>query len=193
MLIGLSVFIFVVLIALTIAVASANKNEMERNSSTINQAKSFYDFEMKSIDGTLIHFKKFKGKKVLLVNVASECGYTPQYKDLQLLHEKYGKKLIVLGFPSNNFGGQEPGTNVEIKQFCTKNYGVTFILFEKVSVKGEDQCELYKWLSSKESNGWNDLEPSWNFCKYLINEKGELIKYFPSSINPMSKEITSLL
>jgi glutathione peroxidase len=155
--------------------------------------KTLYDFKMKSIDGQLIDFSKYKGKKVLIVNTASECGYTPQYAELELLHKKYGEKLVVLGFPANNFAGQEPGDNKEIASFCQKNYGVTFQLFEKVSVRGDDACDLYKWLSTKELNGWNSQAPKWNFNKYLIDENGQLIKYFPSSVKPMSKEITDAI
>jgi glutathione peroxidase len=109
------------------------------------------------------------------------------------LNNKYGDKVTILGFPANNFMGQEPGSNEEIKGFCQKNYGVTFQMFEKVSVKGKDVHPLYQWLSDKALNGWNDQAPSWNFCKYLINEKGELVKFFPSKVAPMSDEITSLL
>lgn len=151
--------------------------------------KSFYDFKMKSIDGKLIDFNIYKGKKVLIVNTASECGYTPQYAELEELSKKYGNKLVVLGFPANNFGGQEPGNNNEISSFCQKNYGVTFQLFEKVDVVGDNACDLYKWLFTKELNGWNSQEPKWNFNKYLINEKGELVKYFASKVKPMSEEI----
>ncbi len=155
---------------------------------------SFYDFKLKSLDGTEeIDFAKYKGKKVLLVNVASKCGYTPQYTKLQALHEKYGDQIVVLGFPANNFGGQEPGTATQIADFCEKNYGVTFQMFEKISVKGQDQHPLYQWLSQKDKNGWNDQAPSWNFCKYLVNENGELIKFFASGIDPMGEEIISLL
>ncbi len=149
----------------------------------------FYDFKMKSIDGKEIDFSTFKGKKVLLVNTASECGYTPQYADLEKLHKEYGNKVVVLGFPANNFGGQEPGSNTEIKAFCTKNYGVSFQMFEKISVEGKDAHPLYQWLSKKDLNGNNDKAPNWNFCKYLINEKGELVKFFPSSVKPMSPEL----
>ena len=150
--------------------------------------KSFYDFKMKSIDGKMINFSTFKGKKVLCVNVASKCGYTPQYTDLQKLSELYGNKVVVLGFPANNFGQQEPGTNEEIVQFCKDNYGVTFQMFEKISVKGDDMAPLYQWLSKKEYNGWNSEEPNWNFCKYLINEKGELAGFFASKVKPLSEE-----
>ena len=157
------------------------------------EKKSFYDFKMKDIEGKMVDFSRFKGKKVLIVNVASKCGYTSQYKDLEALHEKYGEKVTILGFPANNFMGQEPGTNEEIAQFCQKNYGVKFLMFEKISVKGKDQAPLYQWLSKKEENGWNDQEPTWNFCKYLINEKGELVKFFKSGVNPMDEEIVSLI
>ncbi len=154
---------------------------------------SFYDFKMNSIDGQSIDFSQFRGKKVLLVNTASECGYTPQYAGLQELHEAYGDKVTIVGFPANNFGGQEPGSNQEIKGFCTKNYGVSFLMMEKVSVKGSDMCDLYKWLSMKEMNGWNDDAPSWNFCKYLISEDGKLLKFFNSSVKPMSDDIVTAL
>jgi glutathione peroxidase len=155
--------------------------------------KSFYDFKMKDIDGKEVDFKEFKGKKVLLVNVASKCGYTPQYAELQELNEKFGEKVVILGFPANNFGGQEPGTNEDIKQFCSENYGVTFKLFDKVSVKGMDKHPLYRWLSDKNLNGWNDKEPSWNFCKYFIDENGVLKQFFPSSVKPMDQEIIKLI
>ncbi|MDX5346839.1 MAG: glutathione peroxidase, partial [Hymenobacteraceae bacterium] len=125
----------------------------------------FYNFKMPLLDGTEVDFSKLKGKKVLLVNVASECGYTPQYKELQQLHEQYKDKVQVLGFPANNFGGQEPGSSDQIAEFCEKNYGVTFPVFEKISVKGDDQHPLYKWLSEQAGQ-----EPTWNFNKYLLDE-----------------------
>ena len=149
----------------------------------------FYGFKMTSIDGEAIDFSKYKGKKVMLVNVASKCGFTPQYAELEQLHEQYGDKLVILGFPANNFGSQEPGSNDEIQEFCKKNYGVKFQMFEKISVKGDDQHPLYQWLSKKELNGWNDEAPKWNFTKYLVNEKGELIKVFPSKVKPTDKEV----
>lgn len=155
--------------------------------------KSFYDFKMKDIDGNDVDFNQYKGKKVLVVNVASKCGYTPQYAELQELNEKYGDQIAILGFPANNFGGQEPGSNEDIKQFCTENYGVTFQMFDKISVKGVDKHPLYRWLSDKDLNGWNDKEPSWNFCKYFIDENGQLKKFLPSSVKPMDEEIISLI
>jgi len=155
-----------------------------------NNMKSIYDFTLKSLDGSQdISLSEYKGKKMLLVNVASKCGYTPQYDDLQKLHEKYGEKLVVLGFPANNFGGQEPGTHEEIAEFCKLNYGVTFQMFEKISVKGKNKHPLYEWLSNKEANGWNSATPSWNFNKYLIDEEGKLIKFFGSSVKPFDDEL----
>lgn len=150
---------------------------------------SFYDFKLKSLDGKeTIDFTKYKGKKVVIVNTASECGYTPQYADWQAFHKEHGDKIVVLGVPANNFGGQEPGSNKEIATFCQKNYGVTFQLLEKVSVVGSDQHPLFRWLSKKDLNGWNDKEPTWNFCKYVINEKGEVSHFFASGVKPNSPE-----
>lgn len=171
---------------------SPESTEVEINE-TAAMEKSIYEFKMKDIDGKEIDFSSYKGKKLLLVNVASKCGYTPQYADLQELNEKYGDKVTILAFPANNFGGQEPGTSEDIKEFCSTNYGVTFQLFEKISVKGVDKHPLYRWLSDKNLNGWNNTEPSWNFCKYLINEKGELVKFFPSSVKPLDNELISLI
>ena len=133
---------------------------------------------------------KYRGKKILVVNVASKCGFTPQYKGLQRLHETYGKNLVVLGFPSNDFFWQEPGSNNEIQKFCRLNYGVTFQLFEKIHVKGRKKHLLYKWLSDSKLNGWNNTPPSWNFCKYLVDEKGQLIEYYNMKILPEDTLIT---
>ncbi len=163
------------------------------NSKTNTTAKSFYDFTMKSIEGKDISFSIYKGKKVLIINTASECGYTLQFTELEELHEKNNDKVVLLGFPSNNFGGQEPGSNEEIATFCQRNFGVSFQLFEKSDVKGSNQNPLYQWLSHKDQNGWNDEAPSWNFCKYLINERGELVKFYSSSVKPMSDEILKQL
>ena len=144
----------------------------------------FYDFQLKALDGEEIDFSRYKGKKVLLVNVASECGYTRQYEGLQKLHSEYGNKVAVLGFPANNFGGQEPGSNQQISDFCQKNYGVDFQMFSKISVKGADQHPLYEWL--REQSG---QEPSWNFCKYLLDEEGNVIGFYPSGVKPLDAEI----
>ena len=149
-----------------------------------NPAQSFYDFKMTSLDGQSVDFSQYKGKKVVILNVASECGYTPQYADWQKFHEQYGDRVVVIGVPANNFGGQESGSNQEIASFCQKNYGVKFQMLEKVSVKGPDQHPLYQWLTKKERNGWNTAEHTWYFCKYLVIEKGELVKFFASAIKP---------
>ncbi len=157
------------------------------------EAKSIYDFTLNDIDGNPVDLAKYKGKKLLLVNVASKCGYTPQYAELQELYEAYEDKLTILAFPANNFGGQEPGSSEDIKSFCSENYGISFPIFEKISVKGVDKHPLYRWLSDKDMNGWNNEEPTWNFCKYFINEKGALVKFFPSAVKPMDEEIINLI
>jgi glutathione peroxidase len=162
-------------------------------STDFKSSKSFYDFKLRSIEGKEINFSEFRGKKVLIVNTASECGYTPQYDELQKLHELHGNKVIILGFPSNNFGAQESGSNDEIGAFCRKNFGVTFQLFEKSDVIGKDQNPLYQWLTHKELNGWNNERPQWNFWKFLINEKGELLKLYSAAVNPLSDEIIRFL
>lgn len=146
-------------------------------------AGSMYDLKVNSIDGKLVDLNQYKGKTLLIVNVASKCGYTPQYADLQKLHDMYGKKVTILGFPANNFRGQEPGTNAEIAEFCSKEYGVTFQMFEKISVLGDDQHPLYAWLKEKTGQ-----EPSWNFCKYVVKPDGT-VKFFSQKVSPMSKEI----
>lgn len=148
---------------------------------------SVYDFKMNSIDGEPIDFSMYKGKNLLIVNVASKCGFTPQYAELEKLHENYGDKVIILGFPANNFGGQEPGSNTEIAAFCQKNYGVKFQMFEKISVKGDDQHPLYKLLKEKSGQ-----EPTWNFCKYLVKPDGT-VKFYSSKVNPVSDEIINAL
>lgn len=139
---------------------------------------NLYDFKLNSLEGKQIDFAHYKGKTLLIVNTASQCGYTPQYADLQELHEKFGYKVTILGFPANNFGGQEPGTNAQIATFCKKNYGVAFQMFEKISVKGNDQHPLYQYLKEKTGK-----EPSWNFCKYLVKPDGT-VKFFASGVNP---------
>lgn len=155
--------------------------------------KSIHQFKVKSIDGGTIDFAKFKGKKILVVNVASKCGYTKQYDGLQKLYDTYKDKLVVVGFPANNFGGQEPGTNEEIVGFCKSKFGVTFPLASKVSVKGDDVAPVYQWLTQKSKNGVLDAEIAWNFNKFLLDEEGKLVAYFPSSITPQSEEITKYL
>ncbi len=154
---------------------------------------SIYDFKVPALDGGTIDFAAFKGKKILIVNTASQCGYTPQYEGLEKLYETYKEKLVIVGFPANNFGAQEPGTNSEIKEFCKKNYGVSFPMAAKVSVKGDDMAAIYQWLTNKSENGVMDADIKWNFGKFLLDENGNLITYFPSKITPMSDEITSKL
>jgi glutathione peroxidase len=152
--------------------------------------KSFYDFKVKDIDGKDFDLSSLKGKKVLVVNTASKCGLTPQYKLLQSLYETYGdEKFTIIGFPANNFMKQEPGTNEEIAEFCEKNYGVTFQMMSKISVKGDDIHPLYKWLTSKSENGVMDSEVSWNFQKYLIDEKGNLVDMVAPKVKPDDDKI----
>jgi len=154
---------------------------------------AIYNFKVEALEGGTIDLSKFKGKKILIVNTASKCGYTPQYEELQKLYDQYKSKLVIIGFPANNFGGQEPGTNTEIKEFCKKNYGVTFPMAAKISVKGDDIAPIYKYLTTKAENGVLDAEVKWNFGKFLLDEKGILIEYFPSKVKPLSEEITSKL
>tara|TARA_B100000989_G_C19343302_1_gene385906 strand:- start:40 stop:537 length:498 start_codon:yes stop_codon:yes gene_type:complete len=153
----------------------------------ITNVFSIYDFKLNALDGTSIDFNKYKGKTLLIVNTASECGNTPQYADLQELHEKFGDRVTILGFPANNFGGQEPGTNQQIAAFCEKNYGVTFQMFEKISVKGKDRHALYSWLEEKTGK-----TPNWNFSKYLVKADGSVL-FFSASVNPMDESILSQL
>lgn len=152
------------------------------------------DFEMKSLTGKPIELKQYQGKVVLIVNVASQCGLTPQYEQLQKLYDKYsGKGLAVLGFPANEFGKQEPGTDGEIAQFCQKNYGVTFDMFSKVVVKGDGQCPLYQFLTSKETNPKFPGDIQWNFEKFLVNRQGEVIQRFAPPVRPDAPEVVSAI
>lgn len=162
-------------------------------SSKAQTPKSIHSFKVESLDGKTIDFSKFKGKKILIVNTASECGFTPQYEDLEKLYEMYKNKLVVVGFPANNFGGQEPGSNQEIATFCKKNYGVTFPMAAKVSVKGNDTAPIFKFLTDKNLNGVKNTTILWNFTKFLLNEKGELIDTFISTTKPTSDSITKYL
>ncbi|WP_245586322.1 glutathione peroxidase [Olivibacter sitiensis] len=158
----------------------------------MTNAPSVYDFSFQSLEGVKVPFEQFKGKKILIVNTASKCGFTPQYKDLETLSQKYKDKLVVIGFPANNFGQQEPGSNEDIKSFCEQNYGVTFLMAEKSSVKGDDISPLFKYLTN-EANANLTGEVKWNFEKFLIDEQGHLIARFPSKVNPLSEELTSKL
>lgn len=159
---------------------------------TYAQNKSFYDFKAESITGELIDFSVFKGKKVLVVNTASKCGLTPQYKQLQELYDTYGGQgFEIVGFPANNFAGQEPGTNEEIKTFCEQNYGVTFTMMNKISVKGDDISPIYSWLTQKSENGVMDSEVTWNFQKYFIDENGHLVDFATPKTSPLDEKITA--
>jgi glutathione peroxidase len=157
------------------------------------QTQTIYDFKVPSLNGGTIDFADFKGKKILIVNTASKCGFTPQYEGLQSLYEKYKDRLVIVGFPANNFFSQEPGSNENIEAFCKKNYGVTFPMAAKISVKGKDIAPVYKWLCNKSENGVMDAKISWNFNKFLLDENGKLIAHFKSGVKPMSEEITSKL
>lgn len=151
--------------------------------------KSIYDFKVEALEGGTIDFSKFKGKKILIVNTASECGYTPQYEGLEKLYETHKDKLVIIGFPANNFGAQEPGTNQEIAGFCKKNYGVSFPMAAKISVTGDDMADIYKWLTIKDNNHYESSTVKWNFQKYLINEQGELIGIFYSKVKPDNPQL----
>jgi glutathione peroxidase len=151
--------------------------------------KSFYDIKINNLQGIPINLEDFKGKHILIVNVASKCGFTPQYKDLQELHETYKEKLQVIGVPCNQFGGQEPGTADDIESFCQVNYGVDFLITEKVDVKGKNQHPLFEWLTNEEQNGVSSSTVKWNFQKYIIDTNGKLVDYYFSLTNPMSKKI----
>lgn len=185
---------------IVISLLSCNKTERKENqeitnitSTKMKPTSAIYDIKINSLTGKPINLNDFKGKKLLFVNVASECGYTPQYKDLQQLHETYKDKLVIIGVPCNQFGEQEPGNAQEIQQFCSKNYGVDFLITEKVDVKGENQHPLYHWLTSKEINGRIESTVKWNFQKYLIDENGEIINFFNSEIKPLSTDIIDKL
>lgn len=153
------------------------------------QTNSIHKFKVESLTGGTIDLSKFKGKKILIVNTASECGFTPQYAGLEELYNKHKENLVVLGFPANNFGGQEPGSNKEIKAFCEQNYGVSFPMAAKVSVKGEAIAPIFTWLTSKEENGVMDVTIKWNFTKFLLDENGQLIAAFESKVEPQSDKI----
>lgn len=156
-------------------------------------AQSIHSFTVKSIDGKNLNLASFKGKKILIVNTASKCGYTPQYEGLEKVYEQYKDKLVILGFPCNQFGGQEPGSNEEIVAFCKKNYGVSFPLADKIDVKGDHIAPIYQWLTMKSKNGILDASIGWNFNKFLIDENGKMMAYFPSNIKPDSEDILKYL
>ena len=156
-------------------------------------AQSIHNFKVAGIDGKQINLAAYKGKKILIVNTASKCGYTPQYESLQKVYDQYKDKLVILGFPCNQFGGQEPGTNEEIVAFCKENYGVNFPLADKIDVKGANIAPIYQWLTQKAKNGVLDANISWNFNKFLLDENGKMLAYFPSNVKPDSDAIAAYL
>lgn len=173
--------------------ACSQPKEKNNMSESQNQAASLHGFKVEALEGGIIDLGAFKGKKMLIVNTASECGYTRQYKELQQLHEQYGSAIAVIGFPCNDFGGQEPGSSAEIKSFCTREFKVTFPMAAKVKIKGTNPSPIYAWLLNKEQNGVMDANVSWNFNKFLIDEEGRLLKKFGSGVSPMSPEILDLI
>lgn len=175
-----------------IFISGTVKNKAPKKSK-LDMPNSFYDLQVTGIDGEPLRMGDFAGKYILCVNVASRCGFTPQYEPLQALYEKYQDKLVIIGFPCNQFLGQEPGTEEEIVTFCQKNYGVTFPLSEKINVKGKDQHPVFAWLTSKAYNGVADAKVSWNFNKFLISPEGKWLAHFPSKVDPLSEEIVGYL
>lgn len=160
----------------------------------VTAPESFYNLPATLINDSTINLDQYKGKKILLVNTASDCGYTGQYEQLEKLYQQHREKLVILGFPANDFKGQEKGTDLAIASFCKLNYGVSFPLFKKSKVINcTDQNEIFKWLSQKNKNGWNEQAPTWNFCKYLIDEQGRLTHFFASSVEPSSQEVLAAI
>ena len=168
-----------------------NKKPDVKSKSNTTMKQSIHQFKSETLSGETFDFSTLAGKKILIVNTASECGYTPQYKELEALHKKYGKQLVIVGFPTNDFGGQEPGSNKEIAAFCEKNYGVTFPMMSKITVKGNEMSPIYQFLTQKSKNGLQDSHVEWNFQKYLLNEKGELEKVLLSKVKPDDAQIIS--
>lgn len=187
------IFVFILSIVALIQSCGQKKSEALQKKEKQQMGKTIYDYKVESLDGGTISFADFKGKKILVVNTASECGFTPQYSDLEQLYEKYKDKLVIVGFPANNFGGQEPGSNEEIGAFCKKNFGVTFPMAAKVSVKGEDTAPIFLFLTEKELNGVRNTNILWNFTKFLLDENGKLIDSFKSTTNPSDEAITKYL
>ena len=175
----------------------AGKKGVNTGNLSNEQAKpavSFYSLKDTAIDGTVFDFQKLKGKKIMLVNTASDCGYTGQYDDLQKLSEAYKDKLLVIGFPANDFKDQEKGTDEEIATFCKRNFGVSFPLMKKSSVvKGVNQNKIFEWLTDSTKNGWNNKQPSWNFCKFIVDGEGRLTNFFGSTIEPLGEEVKTAL
>jgi glutathione peroxidase len=178
---------------MTLIACTAATSKQHSGDGTLPAGKSIYDFSIKALDGSTIDFSSFKGKKILIVNTASMCGYTRQYKSLETLYKAHKDKLVIVGFPSDNFGKQEYEKDEDIKDFCEKNFGVTFPLTTRVNVKGDDTHPIFKFLCNKDQNGVLDASIGWNFGKFLIDEKGNLVKYFPSKTEPDSEELAGYL
>ena len=173
------IFLFAVALLMTITMQAQTK-------------QSIHQFKVKNLNEKTFDFASLKGKKILVVNTASKCGYTPQYEQLEAIYKKYkGENFVIVGFPANNFGSQEPGTNAEIATFCKANYGVTFPMMSKISVKGSDMNEVYQFLTKKAKNGLKDSNVEWNFQKYLLNEKGELEQVYLSGVEPTDSKIVN--
>lgn len=173
--------------------AESNESLSTEKENVMKSIESIYDIKINKLDGSPLDLNDYYGKKMLFVNVASKCGFTPQYAELQELYDKYKGKLEIIGVPCNQFGGQEPGSSDEIAQFCEKNYGVTFTMTEKVDVKGASQHPLYAWLTMKEKNGVMDATVKWNFHKFLVDEDGELINMYNSRVNPLGEELVDAI
>ena len=184
-----------ILLFIAILILSSCQNQAQNNNKSMEtqkpvQSQTIYQFKVTDLYGKEFDFSTLKGKKLLIVNTASECGLTPQYKDLEAIYSKYkDKNFVIIGFPANNFGSQEPGSNEQIAKFCQMNYGVTFPMMSKISVKGKDIHEVYQFLTQKDKNGLQDSQVEWNFQKYLINEEGELIKVLSPRVLPTDSEI----
>tara|TARA_R110002073_G_scaffold139232_2_gene289248 strand:- start:25278 stop:25865 length:588 start_codon:yes stop_codon:yes gene_type:complete len=187
----------ILILSITLVVASCNNKKptpvAENNEETTAQAtENLYNFKAKTLTGADFDFASLKGKKVMVVNTASKCGLTPQYKELQALYETYkDQNFVIVGFPANNFMGQEPGSNAEIAEFCEQNYGVSFPMMEKISVKGKDMAPIYHFLTEKSKNGFEDSKVSWNFQKYLINERGEVVKVIDPKTLPTDEVVVN--
>ena len=182
--------LFIAILILSSCQNQAQNNIKAMESQTPVEKQTIYQFKVTDLYGKEFDFSTLKGKKLLIVNTASECGLTPQYKDLEAIYRKYkDKNFVIIGFPANNFGSQEPGSNEQIAKFCQMNYGVTFPMMSKISVKGKDIHEVYQFLTQKDKNGLQDSQVEWNFQKYLINEEGELIKVLSPRVLPTDTEI----
>jgi len=190
---SVKVLILTSFIALFVIYSMPNENKTESDNFARDLSSTIFDYKMKNIYGDVVTLEQYRGKKILIVNVASRCGYTSQYKDLQKLQDRYKDRLQVIAFPCNDFGFQEPGNSEQIAEFCEVNYNIKFPIMEKINIRRSPSHPLYEWLSNSELNGWNDSKPKWNFYKYLIDEKGKLINFFNSGISPLSTQITEAI